>query len=154
MRCTIDDFAKVDSILRHPSIYPFISDDYSPSSEMFTVENLLKLPDWVFLTPDDNSIFMYVPVNGVTWEVHSNILPESRSKSTILAKATLDYMFNKTRCLKITTCVPEFNQKALYLCFSCGLKFEGCSRKSFMWHGTLYDQYLLGIVKEEFLCQR
>ena len=152
-RCTIDDLEFVDSILKHDSIYPFISDDYCPKAEDYTCAPLLSHNGVYYLSPDKNSIFVYIPINSITYEVHSNVLPPARNRSSELALMTVKYMFEQTKCMKIKTHVPVFNTPALHLSFKCGLRVEGNLRESFLKNNKLYDQIILGLSKGEWSCQ-
>jgi hypothetical protein len=152
IRYSINDVDKVDSIMRHPTIYPWISDDGCPTSMEYTSLELLKIHNVFALGPDENSLFIYIPVNYVTWDMHSSVLPKSRNRSKQLARGAVDWMFTKTRCLKIITWVPEFNSRALSLALK-GFSLEGIIKKSYMTRGKLFNQYLLGITKEDYQCQ-
>ena len=151
-RYSIEDADLVNAILRDESIYPWISDDGCPPSDQFSSDKFLLASNYYFLAPDLNSLFIYNPVNCITWEIHFNVLPSSRGFSTKLTKATLNYMFTETECQKVVTHIPLFNMAAFNLSIASGFRVEGCSCKSFLKHGILYDQYLMGLTKEDFKC--
>jgi RimJ/RimL family protein N-acetyltransferase len=136
--------------MKHPDVYPFISDDGSPTAEDYEPKDLLVLEQVYFLSPADGVLFMLVPVNSVTYEVHTCILPDIRGASSIAhAKELILWMFTNTRCEKIVTTVPVFNLPALALAIRAGMKQEGVNRRSFLRRGVLYDQTMLGVCKQE-----
>jgi RimJ/RimL family protein N-acetyltransferase len=64
------------------------------------------------------------------------------------------WMFNNTPCQKIITNIPSFNRPAKLLALKCGMKQEGLITKTFMKNNQIYDVHLMGITKEEALCQQ
>ncbi len=153
IRYQLNDVEKVDAIMTHETIYPFVTDDGCPEASDFTSRPLLQNPNIYCLGPNVTSLFIYVPVNSVTYDIHSHVLPESRKQSIELVLASAEYIFKQTKCLKIITWVPEFNKRALNLALKCGCRLEGVSHFSFQKNGKLYHQYLLGMTKEDWLCQ-
>ena len=151
-RAGIGDLGYIQSVLKHEGIYPHIVDDLSPRVEELDVSCLLER--WYFLIPVIEAarigLFIFHPWNSVTYEVHSMILPEHRGKKAIVAgKEAVEYMFTQTPCRKIVTHVPAYNMPAYALARRVGLEVEGINRRSFLKNGRLYDQYILGICKEE-----
>ncbi|KKM06588.1 hypothetical protein LCGC14_1742460, partial [marine sediment metagenome] len=103
-RCTIEDLDFVDSVLRHDSVYPFIADDHSPPVEEFTSEAMLKNPDVYFLTTNEFTVILAIPIlNNVVYDFHINMMkPEGRGKTAKESlKEAIDYMFHDTKCLKL-----------------------------------------------------
>ena len=84
-RCTIEDLGFVNSVLKHESIYPFISDDRSSPVEEFTVEPLLSNPNVYFLTTNKYTVFLTFPtINNIIYEFHINMVaPEGRGKAAV-----------------------------------------------------------------------
>jgi len=84
--CTINDFARVHEILTHKSIYPYISDDYAPKvpdsdiGKSFLLDARIKV-----LMPNDDSIFVFIPMSMNVYSMHSNVLPLSRGRKGINA---------------------------------------------------------------------
>ena len=153
------DVDLVNRIISHPSIYPFVSDDGAPDAVKFDCLSMIDNHACYFLAPliDNNvaGIFFYHPHNSITYEVHTNILPEYRGSMVVdMAIASLEWMFSGTSCKKVITHVPENNRAAYRLAKKVGMKNEGINRASFMKGGNIMDQHLLGIVKGELLCQQ
>ena len=156
MRCTIKDIDKANAIFGHDSVYFDTIDDFvDPDGRYRIGESFINSPICYVLSPNDFSVFVFVPVNGVTYEAHTAILPAGRGKKGIEAgKSVLSWMFTETRCLKIITWIPEINRSAGFFAKACGLLNEGINIKSFMKNGILYDQFLFGIRKEYWQCQQ
>lgn len=153
MRCSISDIDKVNEVLRNENVYPWISDDGSPCRESFTAHELLINENIFVLMPSDGIVFILHPWNGITLEVHTNIIPERRGKDAIIeTMRSMSWIFNNTSCLKIVTHVPFFNRQAKLFALKCKMKHEGVNRQSFMKNGVLYDQDILGITRKEWSC--
>lgn len=158
-RATAKDIGYINGVMRHEEIYPHISDDLSPEKERLDVAGLIGCPNVYFLIPVvecvRTGLFIFHPWNSVTYEVHTMMLPEHRGEKSIIAcREAMRYMFTQTPCHKIVTHVPTYNIPAYALARRVGLKMEGINRKSFLKNGRLYDQYILGICKEEEPCQQ
>lgn len=142
--------------MRHPSVYGNISDDGSPQPNEFDISNVVKNNYILFISPNEFTVFMLLPVNNVTYDLHTCILPQGRGKLAFKAvKQMLSYVFENTKCQKIIGKVPEYNKPAMAFILRSGFKKEGYSDKSYLKDGFLYGQYFVGINKEEFLkCQQ
>lgn len=138
----------IRSIITHPKIYPYASDDSSPAADRFRPSMHESI---YYLTPIDSEVmgvFMLVPVNAITYEVHTCIQPEYWGKKAAeAARLLIDWMFGNTPCRKIITHVPAYNRLAYRFAKQAGLADEGLIKNSFLKHGQVYDQHLLGIAK-------
>lgn len=138
----------IRSIITHPKIYPFASDDSSPKADEFqpSVQDSIY-----YLTPVEDRImgcFMMVPANAITFEVHTCILPEYwGTKAAEAAKLCAAWMFHNTPCRKIITHVPAYNRLAYRFAKQAGMTEEGLIKDSFLKDGRVYDQHLLGLAK-------
>lgn len=63
----------------------------------------------------------------------------------------IEYGFNEMKLRKIYLAVYENNPIAKKLYQKLGFQLEGTLRKHVMVNGELYDKYLMGIFKEEFI---
>lgn len=101
------------------------------------------------------ALFMFAMENSRCYSIHSALLQKYWGKGYAAAfgQSACRWMFNNTSCLKIITLVPDYNISALEMSMSGGMIIEGVNRKSFMKGGILYDQTMLGITREELLCQ-
>jgi hypothetical protein len=149
-RAQIQDAEFIISVLKHPSselsnddgIFGLTSDNV----ELFLQSEMVHC--LISSTDKDMGFFLFIKVNHVTVELHTNILPECRGKQVIKAsELAIEYVWDQG-FKKIVTQVPVFNKAALLMSLSCGMIKEGINKKSFMKNGTLYDQYYLGFYKD------
>lgn len=150
MRVGIEKLDLVDSILRHNSIYPYVIDDYSADQAVFTFEEILSSPACYALMPNEGSLFVFIPQNGILYEVHCAVLPEWRGMQAVgAAKAAKDWMYANTPCQKIFTVCPAYNAAAYALARRSGMTRVGVITNSFLKGGKLIDLILLSCGKGE-----
>ena len=142
----------VRSILAHPAIWPHIHDDGAQEPNPVDAKALY----WLLVSDEEPAgVFLLHPHNLVCYEVHTCLLPrvwgEQAVHATQLCRA---WMFEHTRCQKIVTNVPQKNLLALRFAKRCGMTQEGINRKSYLKDGELQDQYVLGLTKQEWICQQ
>ena len=80
------DIDKIDSVLKHPEIWPLISDGEDPNT--FDV----PVTDDIHYLFEEGVLFILHPL-GDDLEIHANILPEHREKSHSAALEALEYGF-------------------------------------------------------------
>ena len=145
------DYTQIGDILRHPRIYPHISDDYSPpASEYRPVESEAV---WYVIARDVQEagtellgLWMLVPQNGVCWEVHTALLPCAWGDIGLeAARALQAWIWAHTPCRRIVTNVPVSNRLALHFAMRAGMRVFGVNEKSYQKDGQLWDQVCLGI---------
>ena len=149
------DMAAVKAIITHPDIWPLASDDGSPDPENFEPADDPRL---VYLLASDGGrpagVFVMVPVNAVTWDVHDVMLPGYQGlKAVVAARLALDLAFAETGARKLTAAIPESNQRAIRFALRLGFRMEGVSPKSFLRNGNLEDRIMLGFERETCLQQ-
>ena len=66
----------------------------------------------------------------------------------------LSWAFLEANCRKMVTSVPAYNRAALRFAKAGGMTQEGINRASYLHAGQMVDQIMLGITKEEWLCQQ
>ena len=146
------DFIK--KVINHPQIAPFIRDDGTPKDLNINYEKVVTDRNLFFLIMINDKMekcgyFFFHPWNSFCFEVHTLILPEYRGEeASKFCEEGATWIFNETQCRKIVTQVPTWNNRAYALAKKAGMKTEGMNEASFLWHGKLYDQYLMGIKKE------
>jgi RimJ/RimL family protein N-acetyltransferase len=145
----------IRKIVTHDSIWEWVSDDgadkqnYKPPMHESCYWLLVKEGDEVL-----GAYFLHQH-NFITYEIHTCLLPAAWGrKAKKAAKDVLFWMFSNTICMKVITNIPENNEKAMFYALRAGLQQEGLNRSSFLKNGKLLDQRVLGITKEEFLCQQ
>lgn len=146
----ITDAAEATRIIQHPAVADLVCDDHSTGYQVTDGD----LGRWVGVYLDERlcGAFLLVPCNSITIEIHTCLLPELHGKPAIdAARQVLALIFNKFR--KVVTHVPVNNRRAALFAARLGFRTEGMNRKSFLKHGELLDQQLMGLTHEEYLCQ-
>lgn len=134
---------------------PFVQDDIADDSSMGV--SILEIPNHVqFMGVYDNNIlcglYMLIPQNCATVEVHTCLLPLLRGRKAIRAgRLIIQYMFDRYK--KIISWIPVDNKKAELYSKLLGFKIEGISRESYLKNGKLQDMKLVGITIGEYKCQ-
>jgi RimJ/RimL family protein N-acetyltransferase len=147
------DLELVRSILTHPRVYPWISDDGCPPAEEFQPIDHPSV--WYVVVREQLSglllgLFMFVPQNAVCWEVHTCLLPAAWGKPAAAAAAGASHwMGERTPCRRIVTSVPSYNRLALRFARAAGMKQFGVNPASYLKTGKLHDQVLLGLSLED-----
>lgn len=147
----INNIDQINEIMLNLSVVDDISDDYSKGC------TLHKLPEnyefmAIYESEQLHGFYAIVPLNAVTAEIHTCLLPTIRGKKAILAGALLlDYLFSRYE--KAISWIPEINKKAVWYAIRLGFEVEGISKKSFLKDSILINQKLVGLTKEEWLCQ-
>ncbi len=145
------DVGVINSILTHPSIADQLCDDHTVGAKIQDAESL----EWIGVHKDGacHGVFLLIPQNTVTVDIHTALLPDVRGKESKQAgKLLLDLIFS--RYFKAVTSVPSNNRVAAWFAGSLGFKHEGVNRQSFLKNGVLLDQVLMGMTREDYLCQR
>ena len=134
---------------------PFVQDDIADDSSMGV--SISEIPSHVrFIGVYDNDmlcgLYMLVPQNCATVEVHTCLLPLLRGKKAIQAgRLIIEYMFDQYK--KIISWIPVDNKKAELYSKLLGFKVEGISLESYLKNGKLQDMKLVGITIGEYKCQ-
>jgi len=102
----------------------------------------------IWLRAEDYGVFLGERKNHVTYEVHTVLLPHARGKAAGIAKGAMQWLFDNTNCLRITTSVPSYNRLAARLAERSDMQLFGTNYKSFQKDGVLFDQLLFGLNKE------
>lgn len=143
--------SKVAAILSHPSIFRHVGDDSVLACAPLDHDAF----HWMMV--DDGEpvgVFLVHAHNSICYEMHTSILPRAwGQKAADAAQMLLAWAFNATPCAKMVTAVPAYNRSAFRFAKAGGMKQEGVNRQSFLHEGTLIDQIMLGITKQEWLCQ-
>ncbi len=144
------DMHTVRAILTHPSIWPHIIDDGTPGIEDF--EPCVSDAIYYLAVHKDGAlvgIFMCIPENCITLDVHTNLLPSCRGALAVeAATRALQWVRENTSFTRIVTKVPDNNPLALRLAERVGFTRYGHNPDSFMQNGVLMGQTLLGLCLE------
>jgi RimJ/RimL family protein N-acetyltransferase len=143
------DEALIASTLRHPRIFPHISDDSCPEAgglKVQLVDALLFLG--AYRGEQFLGLFLIHQHNFVLFEGHTCLLPLAWGQSTDAAKACIAWLFENTSCRRLVTSVPDGNDLALRLAKRAGMTEYGRNPRSIQRGGRQLDQVLLGISKD------
>ena len=144
------DYQLVKRIITDPKIYKHHGDDYARTPEEFAPVESDRI---IYLVARDGDellgMFVGFPQTNTCYEVHNCILPPGWGERGIqAAKLALEWVFENTKATRIFGTVPECNRLALRFAKKTGLVKFGFNPDSFLKHGKLYGQTLLGISKE------
>ena len=151
-----NDRALIEATMKHPKIYAHISDDSCPARESFHLPAVALMRYLgIFDSEDYMGLFAIQQHNGVTWEVHTCLLPDAwGSRSKAAADAAIQWGWKHLKAERIITQVPKYNRLALRFAKCAGMIQYGLNPRSWKHHGKLWDVFLLGISREEALCQQ
>jgi RimJ/RimL family protein N-acetyltransferase len=162
------DFNLIHFILTHKRVYPHISDDHSPPAEEY--QPIEHPAVWYVIAqdvdpklsqdvdsdegPDTLGLWMFHPLNGICWEVHTALLPCAWGDVGLEAARQLPaWIWENTPCRRIVTNVPATNRLALHFAINAGMRVFGVNPASWLKDGKLCDQICLGISPQEMACR-
>lgn len=94
------DINQINSVLKHPDIWPLISDDDDDIDSFIP-----PLGDNHYLY--ESGVLFILHPEGDDLEIHANVLPESRGKAKAAAAEALNYGFNVLKTDRIVANIPE-----------------------------------------------
>lgn len=141
----------VKRILCHPRIWPHISDDHSPPADEY--QPVRHESVWYVVARDKKTggsdllgLWMFVPQNGICWEVHTALMPCAWGDVGLEAARLLPaWIWRNTPCRRIVTNVPTTNRLALHFAIKAGMRVFGINEGSYLKGGKLCDQVCLGL---------
>lgn len=135
----------VKMVITHPQIYPYVTDDGSPPVEEYEPSaNAAHLLVWC--GSDLLGLFVLVPQNSVTVEVHTCLMPIARGeRAAAAAKELIRWVWSNTTFKRLVTNVPGYNRLALRFALAAGMTKYGTNTRSYMKNGVLWDQIMLGL---------
>lgn len=148
------DMVKVEAVMKHPAIWPHIHED-GTDADYRPVDH--EGFHWMLVTEgaEDLGIFLVHARGEVCFEMHTCLLPTCWGRRAAQAAQLLaGWAFRETECRKLVTSVPAYNRLALRFAQAGGMRLEGINRASYLRNGELVDQIMLGITKQEWLCQQ
>ena len=145
------DMELVRRIMTDESVYPHITDDGCPAVLDFEPANG---PGMLYVLVVEGvellGLFLFVKQNSICWEVHTCLLPNAYGpKARRAAEEMADWLWRKTPCERLVTSVPITNPLAGKFAVRAGMEQFGKNPRSFLKHGQLVDQLLLGMSKPE-----
>lgn len=143
------DYELVRSFITHPRVYGSLTDDgCGPADSFKPCESEAVIYALVKLDGEPAGVFMFVPENSVTVQVHTCMSPRVWGQSDVAARMTAHWLFTTTGVVRINTQVPVYNKLAERLALRAGMKQYGLCPKAFLKDGKLWDIALLGMSKE------
>jgi len=144
------DIELIESVMLRDDIFAVIAEDgqTKQDQDFDTYKNC-----FLSLAVDGQLIGIYVihPQNQITIEIHAHVLPEYRKQhSKESGRKALDWIINNVpQCEKVIAKVPSIYENVYLFCLANGFTEEGVNRLSYKKDGKIYDQYMLGITKQE-----
>lgn len=132
-----------------PRIYKWISDDSSETIENFEpviVDEIYYLG--CFDGEKYLGLFMVVPQSFAWFDFHTCLLADAWGNAVECVDSAKKWIFENTRCIRLTTIVPENNRLALRLAKKSGAIEYGFNPKCWVKNGVVCGVHLLGISKE------
>lgn len=138
-------------IMTMPEIFATVAEDDIDKFDWHAdVDNEAYL---VASTPDDGVIGVHRihAHNRAMCEIHVAILPEFRrqKKGRQASIEALSWIHEYTDYEKVFCWVPVIYPNVRRFAESFGFRLEGTNRKSYRKNGSLHDQWLLGITRDE-----
>lgn len=75
----------------------------------------------------------------------------SRGYGTDAMNTLVGFIFNQMNINKVKLNVYSFNERAIKSYKKCGFKLEGTLRQEIFRDGKYYDEYVMGILREEYI---
>jgi hypothetical protein len=150
-------YALVRSILTEAGVYGHMTDDFAPKPDDFQV-NTHEAIRYVIVWEGGAKyapvvgrclgMFCFFPENEICWQAHVALLRGLRPAQTRqIGREVMAWLWGNTPCLRLVASVPKCNRAAVRYGLDPGgmnlLPF-GVNEKSFLKHGKLWDQVLMG----------
>lgn len=145
------DVELIRSIAAHPLLYKHLHDDFAPAREQWhpVIHDLVS---YMVVREDGEPIGLFI-VNAhstVLWEIHECFLPQAWGEKAIAATIQFrEWIWKKSACQRLFGQIVESNRLALRFAKAAGMMEFGVHPKSFMKHGRMQDQILVGVSRPE-----
>jgi len=105
---------------------------------------------WLLVIREDDviGVIFCEQDNSVTMRIHPYMIKEYRYLVRYMMKCFYNW-FLTTNALKLIVSIPSFYKKMYNSALKTGFTLEGVNRKSYLKDGVLYDQWTLGMTREE-----
>lgn len=130
---------RILEILRHPEIYPLISDDFSPPREEF-----IPSPA-AYLEPVEGFLVRLEPLYTTVWSAHICALPEARGRGVEAVERAAEWLRVNTVCERVLAMFPDANEAVGKLVKKSGFEFVGVIPDSFRRGGRLLSLHLYSL---------
>lgn len=144
----------IRSTIGHPKIWRHVTDD---SCQSIDAIDSVNIPGMTIVGAYSGEtylgLFMLHATSGVTYEVHTALLPIAWGEiAANAAKSLVCWVFQSTPCERLITSIPDGNDLARRLAMLVGMEKYGHNPKSMRRNGALIGQDLFGISKGD-VCQ-
>jgi hypothetical protein len=145
------DNSVIESFMRLPEIFKTAAEDGQKPEDF---KSNCQADCWLLMMCGDEFIGAYKihALNKVTAAIHANVLPVHRKKySHYTGLAALQWIIDNTDYQKVVATIPVIYGNVKRFTSGFGFNQEGISTNSYLKNGSLVDQYLLGITRDEIL---
>lgn len=111
------DPALLNNVVNHPEVRPWVG----PGDEPLDLTAFVCDPDNFALVTEGGGFLLHNHGQGI-YEVHTQFLPEHRTKTREAMRSGFDYMFTRTDCERVVTQVPDNNRPAQALAKAAGFR--------------------------------
>lgn len=146
---TDEDMAAVKSFVTQPEIWDAIC-------EVPTDPEFYDLPEgfWLMMLSGNDLIGVYYIhwIGAACCQIHAHVNPVWRQsiESLQTGKEALRWIYDHLpQCRKVIARVPTLYENVRAYCELHKMRVEGVNRQSVLRHGELYDEYLIGITRQE-----
>ena len=141
----------VKSVMLHPAIWATVAEDDQIPGDW---EPETDGECWLEVVNGDTLVGLYNfhPTNSTTLEIHAHVLPQYRKDCAFESgDLALKWMLEQApeQYQKVIAQVPTLYGNVIKFTLAHGFTLEGINRLSDRIGGVLYDQYLLGITRNE-----
>ena len=145
------DVDLIRSIAAHPRLYRHLHDDFAPPRDEWT-PIVHELVSYMVAYKDGKPIGLFIVSahSPVLWEIHECFLPEAWGEQSISATIQFrEWIWKESACQRLFGQIVESNRLALRFAKAAGMSQFGMHPKSFMKHGRMQDQILVGLSRPE-----
>jgi len=89
-------------------------------------------------------------IHYVVWDRAGYTTQQQRNS----AREMFDYLFYNKRVHHVAGLIPSFNQHAVRLASSMGMKYEGEIRENFLYRGKYFNHLIYGLLESEYRVRR
>lgn len=141
----------IGAIFTHPDIWVTIAED-NCTPDSFAPDFSTEIYMAVKVDEKIIGFYAFAVKSGFELDIHAQILPEFRKKHALASgEKILKWFYNEApkRFLKLTAQVPFKYPNVKEFSTRLGLQVEGVNRSSYLKEGEIWDQWYLGITREE-----
>jgi RimJ/RimL family protein N-acetyltransferase len=144
------DTTLVESIVTHPKLYRFSSDDRSPRAEDWRAP--VDPRCWYVLAYEDDELLgLYLVIEDFeAWEIHVCLLPSAWGETALRASREIaPWLFARSECPRLECAIREDNRLALRLALRAGFRVIDRLPSSWLQDGRAYDRMVLSLEKQK-----